>query len=124
MLNTPTVSEADVYLLKKELAETRYILEGFREVQASGQWVHWVQGIWIKANLILDVVAICYILWLRRQSRDKRVESRADTGGSSDSEDTTPETDDKPLGLIVARQSSLPKSKTRPTRPSDLRLSR
>ena len=117
------LDQAELILLKNEIAHTRASLDEYHTIQAECKWNERVQGLVIRANLIFDVLILIYFLGRvcgRRPTTPPL--TRPNTGGSSDSEgpDTVPGCE-KTISRTGVRDRQLALVKSRPTRPSDLK---
>lgn len=114
--------------LSQELQLTRESLEEVRSLQDHCSWRVWALGWSLKGLVVVDLLLVSFLIlsyWKRGSFRasSEAVTSLAiqgDTGGSSESEDLSPVQPKLHQGAPNSGGSS-PKSKGRPTRPSDLR---
>lgn len=114
--------------LGQELQLTREALEDVRSLQDHCSWRVWALGWSLKGLVVVDLLLVSFLIlsyWQRGSTRvavgaQTTLAIQGDTGGSSDSEDLTPSPPRVHQGATHSG-STTPKSKGRPTRPSDLR---
>ena len=113
--------------LAQELQLTREALEDVRSLQDHCSWRVWALGWSLKGLVVVDLLLVLFLVfsyWKRGPTREAAAAStplaiQGDTGGSSDSPVPT-----RLQQGTAGSGASSPKSKGRPTRPSDLRQRR
>ena len=124
----PSFTSGEVELLRTELGLTRVSLEEVRQRQEDCGWQVWTLRWSLRVSCAIDCLLVFYLVYRqfcfcpsRNRSGAVPLSITADTGSTSDSD----EGPDIPRGDregISSSGGSTPKSRARPTRPSDLRV--
>ena len=121
-----TLASQEAVALRDELAYTREALEEIRSGQDHCKWRVWALGWSLKISVVLDFFLVLFVVWVYfKRPRPNPVAippnlAIGDTGGSSESESTSPVNPKHNLEGPASGSPS-PKIRGRPTRPSDLR---
>ena len=113
----------ETQLLREEVRAARVAVDNLSEARSVCDWELWSYRWWLRLSGIVDLLLVGWVfwIWIRRQTPTVPVQPslQADTGGSSS--DTEGE-NAIPLSVKLFPGKGALVAKTRPTRPSDLRV--